>query len=110
VVPPSLLLARRLGDCEIVRSLPAIVMSSVVAFGSTIPRSREGRGWEKRRKDSGEGSGYGLGWVGLMWVGKRVREIVQIDTFIGVLNFLAEGCEGSGRGHHTGGGEGGRVV
>lgn len=30
-----------------------MVMSSVVALESTMPRSRDGRGWEKRRKDSG---------------------------------------------------------
>lgn len=54
VVPPSLLLARTLGDCSTVRSRPAMVMSSVVALASTMPRSREGRGWEKRKKDSGE--------------------------------------------------------
>lgn len=63
VVPPSLLLARRLGDCSIVRSFPAIVMLSVVAFESTIPRSRDGRGWEKRRKDSGEGIRLRVGLV-----------------------------------------------
>lgn len=31
-----------------------MVMSSVGALASTMPRSREGRGWEKRKKDSGE--------------------------------------------------------
>lgn len=57
VVPPPRVEERMVGDWWIVRSRPAMARSIEVADWSTKPKFWEGMGWEKRRKDSGGGSG-----------------------------------------------------
>jgi len=82
-------------------------MSSVVAFGSTIPRSREGRGWEKRRKDSGEGFRLrvGLGWFD---VGGEAGKRDSTDRYLHRgLEFPRRGLRGEWAGPLYGGLRGG---
>ena len=52
VVPPCRFDANTTGDCWMLKSLPAAVTSRTVALGLIMPRSWEGIGCEKRRKDS----------------------------------------------------------
>lgn len=58
VVPPSLFDASTAGDWYIVKSRPATVISSSVAFGSTKPRFADGMGWEKRKNVSAAAVSY----------------------------------------------------
>ena len=80
VVPPCLFEVNKVGDCDMIRSLFWMVISTVDAFGSTIPRSCGDMGSEKRRKAS-EASQLYLKFVSWMlpWL-----------TFIWVLDFIAQ--------------------